>query len=48
MEPNPWPTAHAGLLTALTLALCFLATKWVFFSADNGYDATRHSGGAWP
>jgi hypothetical protein len=28
---------YAGLLTASTLALLFLGTKAIFFSADNGY-----------
>jgi hypothetical protein len=29
--------AYAGVLTAVTLASCFLVTKWIFFGADNGY-----------
>jgi len=37
--------AYAGVLTALTLGLCFLVTKWVFFSADNGY---RNAAGGGP
>jgi hypothetical protein len=41
-QAGPWSRilangAWAGLLTALTIALCFLVTKWIFFSADNGY-----------
>lgn len=41
-QAGPWSRilvngAYAGLLTALTVALCFLVTKWIFFSADNGY-----------
>ena len=41
-QAGPWSRilvngAYAALLATLTLALCFLATKWIFFSADNGY-----------
>jgi hypothetical protein len=41
-QAGPWVRilangAYAGLLTALTLALCFLVTKWIFSAADNGY-----------
>ncbi len=48
-QAGPWSRilangAYAGLLTALTLALCFLATKWVFFNADNGYRNTAGGG----
>lgn len=35
---------YAGVLTAVTLALCFLLTKWVFFTADNGF-RTEADGG---
>lgn len=47
---GPWSRilangAYAGLVTALTLALCFLVTKWIFFSADNGY---RNAAGGGP
>jgi hypothetical protein len=37
--------AYAGLLTALTLAFSFLVTKWIFFTADNGY---RNAAGGGP
>ena len=48
-QAGPWSRilangAYAGLLTALTLALCFLLTKWIFFSADNGYRNTAGGG----
>jgi hypothetical protein len=48
-QAGPWSRilangAYAGLLTALTLAVCFLATKWIFFSADNGYRNTASGG----
>jgi hypothetical protein len=41
-QAGPWSRilvngAYAGLLTAATLAFCFLLTKWIFFNADNGY-----------
>ena len=35
---------YAGVLTAATLALCFLLTKFVFFTADNGF-RTEADGG---
>jgi len=49
-QAGPWSRilangAWAGLLTALTMALCFLMTKWIFFSADNGY---RNAAGGGP
>jgi hypothetical protein len=49
-QAGPWRRilangAYAGLLTALTLSLCFLVTKWIFFSADNGY---RNAAGGGP
>lgn len=34
----------AGLLTALTLALCILLTKWIFFTADNGFRGAAGGG----
>jgi hypothetical protein len=48
-QAGPWSRilangAYAGLLTALTLALCFLVTKWIFSSADNGYRNTASGG----
>ena len=49
-QAGPWSRilangAYAGFLTALTLALCFLVTKAIFFSADNGY---RNAAGGGP
>ena len=49
-QAGPWSRilangAYAGLLTALTLSLCFLGTKWIFFSGDNGY---RNAAGGGP
>jgi hypothetical protein len=49
-QAGPWSRilvngTYAGLLTALTLAFCFLITKSVFFSADNGY---RNAAGGGP
>ena len=49
-QAGPWSRilvngAYAGLLTALTLTLSFLVTKWIFFSADNGY---RNAAGGGP
>ncbi len=35
---------YAGVLSAATLALCFLLTKFVFFTADNGF-RTEADGG---
>jgi len=48
-QAGPWRRilangAYAGLLTAATLALLFLATKWIFFSADNGYRSAADGG----
>jgi len=48
-QAGPWSRilangAYAGLLTALTLALCFLVTKWIFFTADNGYRSAADGG----
>ncbi len=48
-QAGPWSRilangAYAGLLTAVTLALCFLGTKAIFFSADNGYRSTADGG----
>jgi hypothetical protein len=46
---GPWSRilangAYAGLLTAVTLAGTFLVTKWIFFSADNGYRRESEGG----
>jgi hypothetical protein len=46
---GPWSRilangAYAGLLTAVTLAGTFLVTKWIFFSADNGYRREAEGG----
>jgi hypothetical protein len=35
---------YAGLLTALALVLCFIFTKWIFFTADNGYRSAADGG----
>jgi len=48
-QAGPWRRIlanglYAGVLTAATLALCFLLTKWVFFSADNGYRSAADGG----
>lgn len=48
-QAGPWSRilvngAYAGLLTALTLALSFLGTKWIFFSADSGYRSAADGG----
>ena len=48
-QAGPWSRilangAYAGLLIALTLALCFLVTKWIFFTADNGYRSAADGG----
>jgi hypothetical protein len=48
-QAGPWSRIlanglYAGLLTALTLALCFLLTKWIFFTADNGYRSAADGG----
>ncbi len=48
-QAGPWSRilangAYAGLLVALTLALCFLVTKWIFFTADNGYRSAADGG----
>jgi hypothetical protein len=48
-QAGPWRRivangAYAGLLAAATLALLVLATKWIFFSADNGYRSAADGG----
>ncbi len=48
-QAGPWPRilangAYAGFLTAATLALLFLLTKFVFFTADNGYRGAADGG----
>jgi hypothetical protein len=48
-QAGPWRRiiangAFAGFLTAATLALLFLVTKSVFFSADNGYRSAADGG----
>ena len=48
-QAGPWRRivangGYAGVLTAVTLALLFLATKWIFFSADNGYRSAVDGG----
>ncbi len=48
-QAGPWSRIlanglYAGLLTAVTLALCFVFTKWIFFSADNGYRSAADGG----
>ncbi len=48
-QAGPWRRilangAYAGLLTAATLALLFLLTKGIFFSADNGYRGAADGG----
>ncbi len=48
-QGGPWSRilangAYAGLLTAVTLAACFMLTKWIFFSADNGYRGASDGG----
>ncbi|HSW43326.1 MAG TPA: hypothetical protein VLM76_12520 [Patescibacteria group bacterium] len=48
-QAGPWSRilangTYAGLLTALTLALCFLLTKWIFFTADDGYRSAAEGG----
>lgn len=48
-QAGPWRRilangVYAGLLTAATLALLFLGTKWIFFSADNGYRSAADGG----
>jgi hypothetical protein len=35
---------YAGVVTAVTLASLFLVTKWVFFTADNGYRREAEGG----
>ncbi len=46
---GPWSRilangAWAGLLTAATLAAIVLGTKWIFFTADNGYRGAADGG----
>ena len=48
-QAGPWSRIlanglYAGLLTAVTLALCFLGTKAIFFTADNGYRSAADGG----
>jgi len=48
-QAGPWSRilangAYAGLLTALTLALSLLLTKWIFFTADDGYRSAAEGG----
>ena len=48
-QAGPWRRilangAYAGLLTSATLALLFLLTKGIFFSADNGYRGAADGG----
>jgi len=48
-QAGPWSRIlanglYAGFLTALTLALFFLLTKWIFFTADNGYRGASDGG----
>ena len=48
-QAGPWSRIlanglYAGLLTALALVVCFLFTKWIFFSADNGYRSAADGG----
>lgn len=35
---------YAGLLTAVTISATFLLTKWIFFTADNGYRRESEGG----
>jgi hypothetical protein len=48
-QAGPWSRIlanglYAGLLTAVTLALSFVLTKWIFFNADNGYRSAADGG----